>query len=80
MKFEVRDGDKGDFEVKDVKAADEETRNFVARAVVLVGLALLVGGAAFAMISRDGDAVRWIVGTGQTFVGAVLGYYFAKSR
>jgi hypothetical protein len=80
MKFIVRNPEKGEFEIDDVRTAESKTRAFVARAVVLVGLALLIGGAVYAMISRDTVAVRWIVATGATMVGTVLGYYFAKSK
>jgi hypothetical protein len=80
MKFQVRSYKNAEFDVKYFRIADARTRNLVAKAVVLVGLALLIGGAAYAMISRDDAAVRWIVGTGTTLVGAVLGYYFAKSK
>jgi hypothetical protein len=79
MKFEVRDGEKGELEVKEVKT-DDGTRDVVAKAVVLVGLALLVGGAAYAMFWRDDATVRWIVGTGATLVATVIGYYFKKPK
>ena len=80
MKFRVRDDDeKGEFQVKNLDK-EATTRSFVAKAIIITGLLILLAVAIYAACVKNDSQLREVMSSITTLMSFVLGYYFAKSR
>jgi hypothetical protein len=76
-KFRVRDGDeKGEFEVHHVTQSEATTQEFIAKAITVTVLALLVFSAACMAFVGKNPELSAINTLATTLLGVVMGYYF----
>jgi hypothetical protein len=78
-KYRVRnDDEKGEFEIEDVRLGEAKDRGFIAKAVVAVGLTVLVISTAYAAVTGNDAELRASANTAGMLICLVLGYYFKK--
>jgi hypothetical protein len=75
-KFRVRDGEKGEFEVHSVTEIEAKTQAFIAKAITVTVLALLIFSAVcVAFFGKNPDLIA-IAASATTLMGVVVGHYF----
>lgn len=76
-KFRVHDHDeKGEFDVYSVAAIRAKTQAFIAKAIIVTVLALLVFGAVCAAFAGKSLELSAVTTSATTLMGVVVGHYF----
>jgi hypothetical protein len=79
MKYQVRNGKKGEFEVKSAEVTDSTTRTWIAKCIVVAVLALLAIALVHAVFTGGPQAAQGFIQWGERTLLLVLGYYFGKN-
>lgn len=79
MRFRVRGTEnKDEFEIHEMRKIEATTRSFIARAVILTVLCVLVFVAVYAAIAGKSELLTSITSSMTTMSAFVLGHYFKR--
>lgn len=78
MKYQIRNGKKGDFEVQSAEVIESKARTWIAKCVVITVLVLIAMATIHAVLTGGPQAAQGFIQWGERTLLLVLGYYFGK--
>ena len=78
MRYRVRDGEKGDFEIEAAEVVDSRTRRWLAKCVVITVLTLFTIVTLHSIFTGGPQTAQSFLHWGERTLLLVLGYYFGK--